>query len=471
MIAKQLKNLPTDKIRGKILIVEDDEGMRFFLSEALKKEGYYFQAVKSGEEALSLSAQEIFDLVILDYNLPEMNGMETFARIKESVPDMVVILITAFGNKDLAIEAMEQGVFDYFKKPLEISELRVVIRRGLERAFMQREVLQLRSQLEADCGFDRILGDSKEIKDVIERIKKVASSDVSILIRGESGTGKELVAQALYAHSQRNKGPFIKVNCAAVPQELMEAEFFGYEKGAFTGAHRQKRGKFELADGGTLFLDEIGDMPLITQMKILRVIQEGELERVGGEVSIPVEFRLITATHKDLEQAVAQGEFREDLFYRLNVVSISLPPLRNRKEDIPILVRHFIEIYNEKFKKNLKGFSSQAMESLLHYFWPGNVRELENVIQRCIVLSYGKIMENRELIDIYPLIGGSPRKIAVGSSLQNKLEVLVSDAEETLILKALKDENWKRQETADRLGISRKSLHNKMKKYGLGSLD
>ncbi len=326
MIAKQLKNLPTDKIRGKILIVEDDEGMRFFLSEALKKEGYYFQAVKSGEEALSLSAQEIFDLVILDYNLPEMNGMETFARIKESVPDMVVILITAFGNKDLAIEAMEQGVFDYFKKPLEISELRVVIRRGLERAFMQREVLQLRSQLEADCGFDRILGDSKEIKDVIERIKKVASSDVSVLIRGESGTGKELVAQALYAHSQRNKGPFIKVNCAAVPQELMEAEFFGYEKGAFTGAHRQKRGKFELADGGTLFLDEIGDMPLITQMKILRVIQESELERVGGEVSIPVEFRLITATHKDLEQAVAQGDFREDLFYRLNVVSISLPP-------------------------------------------------------------------------------------------------------------------------------------------------
>ncbi len=451
--------------------MEDDEGMRFFLSEALKKEGYHFQAVKSGEEAVKLSTQEIFDLVILDYNLPEMNGMETFARIKKSVPDMVVILITAFGSKNLAIEAMEQGIFDYFNKPLEIAELRVVIRRGLERAFMQKEVCQLRSQLEADCGFDRILGSSKAIRDVIDRINKVAASDVSVLIRGESGTGKELVAQALYAHSQRNKGPFIKVNCAAVPQELMEAEFFGYEKGAFTGAHRQKRGKFELADGGTLFLDEIGDMPLVTQMKILRVIQESELERVGGEVSIPVEFRLITATHRDLEKAVAQGEFREDLFYRLNVVSITLPPLRERKEDIPILVKHFVDVYNEKFKKNLKGFSSKAMESLLQYSWSGNVRELENVIQRCIVLSCGKIMENKELFDIYPLVGGSAQEVPASSSLQNKLDVLVSDAEEALILQALNEENWKRQETADRLGISRKSLHNKMKKYGLGSSD
>jgi DNA-binding NtrC family response regulator len=458
---------PEQKAKGKILIVEDDEGMRFFLSEALAKEGYYFQTAKSGEEAFKLFSQEAFDLVVLDYNLPGMNGMETFAKIRDRVPDMVVILITAFGSKDLAIEAMEQGVFDYFNKPLEIGELRVVIRRGLERAFMQREVCQLRSQLEADYGFGRILGSSKAIYDVIERVRKVADSDVSVLIRGESGTGKELVAQALYAHSQRNKGPFIKVNCAAVPQELMEAEFFGYEKGAFTGAHKQKLGKFELANGGTLFLDEIGDMPLATQMKILRVVQENELERVGGEVSIPVEFRLITATHRDLEKAVAEGEFREDLFYRLNVVSITLPPLRNRREDIPILMKHFMGLYNEKFKKNLKGFSSDAMESFLNYSWPGNVRELENIIQRCIVLSYDKIMENKELLEIYPLLSGSFREVPASASLQNKLEGLVSDAEEKLILEALNEENWKRQETADRLGISRKSLHNKMKKYGL----
>ena len=467
MTPEQAAKPPTEKIKGKILIVEDDEGMRFFLSEALAKEGYYFQAAKSGEEAFKLFSQETFDLVILDYNLPGINGMETFARIRDRVADMVVILITAFGNKDLAVEAMEQGVFDYFNKPLEIGELRVVIRRGLERAFMQREVCQLRSQLEADYGLGRILGSSKAIHDVIERVRKVADSDVSVLIRGESGSGKELVAQALYAHSQRNKGPFIKVNCAAVPQELMEAEFFGYEKGAFTGAHKQKRGKFELANGGTLFLDEIGDMSLVTQMKILRVLQENELERVGGEVSIPVEFRLITATHRDLEKAVAQGEFREDLFYRLNVVSIALPPLRNRKEDIPILIKHFMGLYNKKFEKLLKGFSSEAMESFLHYSWPGNVRELENVIQRCIVLSYDKIMENKELLEIYPLLSGSFREVPASASLQNKLEGLVSDAEEKFILEALNEENWKRQETADRLGISRKSLHNKMKKYGL----
>ncbi|MBC8285870.1 MAG: sigma-54-dependent Fis family transcriptional regulator [Nitrospinae bacterium] len=467
MTLKQVANPPYEKIKGNILIVEDDEGMRFFLSEALAKEGYYFQAVKSGEEAIKLFSQEKFDLVILDYNLPGMNGIETFASIKDKVPDMVVILITAFGSKDLAIEAMEQGVFDYFNKPLEIGELRVVIRRGLERAFMQKEVCQLQSQLETVFGFAQIQGTSKAIYDVIERVRKVADSDVSVLIRGESGSGKELVAQALHAHSQRNKGPFIKVNCAAVPQELMEAEFFGHEKGAFTGAHKQKLGKFELANGGTLFLDEIGDMPLVTQMKILRVVQAGELERVGGEVSIPVEFRLITATHRDLEQAVAQGEFREDLFYRLNVVSIALPPLRNRKEDIPILVKHFLDLYNEKFKKNLKGFSTEAMESLLHYSWPGNVRELENIIQRCIVLSYDKIMENKELLEIYPLFSGSFREVRANASLHTKLENLVSDAEEKLILEALNEENWRRQETADRLGVSRKSLHNKMKKYGL----
>jgi DNA-binding NtrC family response regulator len=469
MTLKQAVNPASEKIKGKILIVEDDEGMRFFLSEALAKEGYFFQAAKSGEEALKLFSKEAFDLVILDYNLPGMNGIETFSKIKDKAPDMVVILITAFGSKDLAIEAMEQGVFDYFNKPLEIGELRVVIHRGLERAFMQREVYQLRSQLEDDFGFGRILGDSKAIHDVIERVRKVADSDVSVLIRGESGSGKEMVAQALSARSKRNKGPFIKVNCAAVPQELMEAEFFGYEKGAFTGAHKQKLGKFELANGGTLFLDEIGDMPLVTQMKILRVIQESELERVGGEVSIPVEFRLITATHRDLEKAVAEGEFREDLFYRLNVVSITLPPLRNRKEDIPILIKHFLDLYNEKFKKNLKGFSSEAMETFLQYPWPGNVRELENIVQRCIVLSYDEIMENKELLEIYPLLSGSLREVPGTASLQDKLENLVSDVEEKLILEALNEENWKRQETADRLGISRKSLHNKMKKYGLGS--
>jgi DNA-binding NtrC family response regulator len=456
-------------ISAKILIVDDEESIRFFLSEAIAKEGYKYRLACNGEDAVKTLEAERFDLAIIDYNMQGMNGIETFIKMREIDPDLVAIMVTAYGNNKLAFEAMEKGVFDYFSKPLDLAELRVVIRRALERCLLQRQVRDLRQDLAEKYNFDQIIGNSRGIRDVIERVRRVAANDVSVLIFGESGTGKELVAQALHFNSPRRDGPFVKVNCAAVPEDLLEAEFFGFEKGSFTGALKRKRGKFEQANAGTLFLDEIGDMPLSTQMKILRVIQESELVRVGGETPIKIDIRIIAATNKDLKKAVIDGEFREDLFFRLNVVSLDLPPLRERREDIAILANHFLKIYNEKFHKNIEGISNEAVGLLSRYSWPGNIRELENVLQRGIVLAYGNILGEKELLDVYPPLGSESQIVDESGdiTLEDKIERLVYATEKRLILEALKNANWKRQETADHLGISRKTLHNKMKKYGL----
>lgn len=455
---------------AKILVVDDEESIRFFLSEAIAREGYKCHVVCNGEEAVKKLEAERFELAIIDYNMPGMNGLETFMKMREIDPNLLAIMVTAYGNSKLAFEAMEKGVFDYFNKPLDLAEMRVVIRRALERCLLQRQVQTLRQDLAEKYDFGQIIGVSRGIRDVIERVRKVAANDVSVMIFGESGTGKELVAQALHFNSPRRDGPFVKVNCAAIPEDLLEAEFFGFEKGAFTGALKRKTGKFELAHEGTLFLDEIGDMPLSTQMKILRVIQESELVRVGGETPVKIDIRIIAATNKDLKKAVANGEFREDLFFRLNVVSLELPSLRERKEDIPILANHFLKVYNEKFHKDIEGISTDALGLLSRYSWPGNIRELENVMQRGIVLAYGNLLGEKELIDVYPPLGSETLDAddANAVTLEDKIERLVYATEKRLILEALNNTNWKRQETADHLGISRKTLHNKMKKYGLG---
>lgn len=443
--------------------------MRFFLSEAMKKEGYSYGTAASGEEALDLLDEPGWGVALLDYNMPGMNGLETFRKIREKCRDIVVILMTAFSTRELAMNAIEEGVFDFFSKPFEISEMRMVIRRAVERWQLQAEILDLKSDLGEKTKAETILGNSQSILEINEKIQKVSSSAVSVLILGESGTGKELIAQAIHTNSPRKKGPFVKVNCAAVPHDLLEAEFFGHEKGAFTGAHKMKRGKFELAEGGTLFLDEIGDMPATTQMKILRALQEREIERLGGEESIKVDTRVIAATNKNLQDAVDREEFRADLFYRLNVVSFQVPPLRERREDIPLLVQHFLELYNEKFGKQLRKISEKGMTLLSRYSWPGNIRELENVVQRGMVLSYDDVLTDQDLLEVYPDLGDKAKLGARGKSskLQDALEDLISGEEKKLIHEALVQEKWKRQETADRLGISRKSLHNKMKKYGL----
>ncbi len=456
-------------VAPRILIVDDEDSMRFFLSEAMKKEGYPCATAASGEEALELLNEPGWGIALVDYNMPGMNGLETFRKIRDKRRDVVVILMTAFATRELALGAIDEGVFDFFSKPFEIAEMRIVIRRAIERWQLHDEILDLKSDLGEKWKKNPILGESQAIKDINERIHKVAESAVSVLILGESGTGKELIAQALHSNSPRKEGPFVKVNCAAVPHDLLEAEFFGHEKGAFTGAHKLKRGKFELAEGGTLFLDEIGDMPATTQMKILRALQEREIERVGGEETIKVDTRIIAATNKDLQGAVDREEFRADLFYRLNVVSIQVPPLRERSEDIPLLVQHFLALYNKSFGKHIKKISAKGMTLLRRYSWPGNIRELENVIQRGMVLSYDDVLTDQDLLEVYPALGEQAKSQVREKTgkLQDALEDLISVEEKKLIHHALLQEKWKRQETADRLGISRKSLHNKMKKYGL----
>ncbi len=468
----------------KILIADDEEPMRFFLSEMLKKEGYLYETAIDGEDALEKIKRDNFDIAILDLKMPKLSGMELLSEIKKVSPDTVAIIITAHGTRNIAMEAIEKGAYDYFIKPFDVNEMRIVIKRAVEKIGLQKEIKNLKESLSEKYGLGNIIGDSPPMQQVYDLVKKIADTDITVLITGESGTGKELIAQTLHYMSNRRDKPFVKVNCAAIPETLLEEELFGHEKGAFTGAHQQKPGKFEIANNGTMFLDEIGDMTLSTQTKILRVIQEREFERIGGVKPIKVDVRLIAATNMDLIKLISEGRFREELYYRLNVMPIHLPPLRERQGDIPLLAEHFIKKYNKRFNKNIKGIMPEANDILLKYNWPGNIRELENMIQRGVVLAKDEI--GAEIIPFYPpLVKGGWGDLKkggeggfVGQGLANvgaihelpllkKVKKSKEEIEKEMILEALKMEKWRREETAKRLRISRKSLHNKMKKYGL----
>jgi DNA-binding NtrC family response regulator len=458
-------------VQERILVVEDDASMGFFLSEAMRKEGYWVDVVASGEEALERIAQDRFNVVILDLKLPSMDGMEVLANIKATNPEMSVIMITAHGSKDIAIEAIRKGAYDYFTKPLDINEMRVVVKRALEREYLQDELRQLRETVEKRRGFHNIVGNSKGMREVFDIAETVFENDITVLITGESGTGKELIAEAIHYNSPRRAKPFVKLNCVAIPETLLESELFGYEKGAFTGAARQKLGKIELANQGTLLLDEIGDMSLATQAKLLRVLQEKEVERVGGVKPIKVDVRIIASTNQDLSQLVREKCFREDLYFRLNVLPIHMPPLRERSEDIPLLVDHFISLSKAKFHKDIEGFSEDAMNLLINYAWPGNVRELENVVQRAIILAKERAIEEWSLP---PEIRRQRKegyfdmeKLETDLPLNDKVEMIVAEAEKKLIIQALDTVGWKREEAASLLGTSLKTLYNKMKRYGL----
>jgi len=415
--------------QDRILVVEDDPSMSFFLSEAMRKEGYRVDAIASGEEALEKIGQDRFNLVILDLKLPSMDGMEVLANIKVTNPEMAVIMVTAHGSKDIAIEAIRKGAYDYFTKPLDINEMRVVVKRALEREHLQDELRQLRETVEKRRGFYNIVGNSKGMKEVFDMTETVFDNDVTVLITGESGAGKELIAEAIHYNSPRRAKPFVKLNCVAIPETLLESELFGYEKGAFTGATRQKPGKFELANQGTLLLDEIADMSLATQAKLLRVLQEREVERVGG------------------------------------------PPLKERGGDIPLLVDHFVSLSKTRFHKDIDGFSEEAMDLLINYSWPGNVRELENVVQRAIILAKEPLIQEwnlppeirRQRKEAY----FDTEKLETNLPLNEKVEIIVAEVEKKLIIQALDKVGWKREEAASLLGTSLKTLYNKMKKYGL----
>lgn len=371
----------------RILIADDEESIRFVLKKAMEKKGYAVEIAEDGIQALEKIKGGRYSLILMDIMMPGENGLEILSKVATTTP---IIIMTAQDTMKNAVEAMKRGAYDYISKPFDIDELNILAARAIDAWKLAREVAELKKEIKGKyAAGGEIIGKSDSMKQLYKLIGKVAASDLTILIQGESGTGKELIARAVHYHSNRSSGPFIAVNCSAIPRDLLESEFFGHEKGAFTGAHEKKIGKFEVAEGGTLFLDEIGDMPINLQAKILRVIQEKEFERVGGNRPVPADVRIIAATNQELENAIREGRFRDDLYYRLNVVPIVVPPLRERKTDIPILVEHFLRRFRDELDVEEKTMTSEAMKVIYSYDWPGNVRELENTVKRAMVMSSG----------------------------------------------------------------------------------
>jgi len=449
----------------KILVVDDEESMRHMLSLILKREGYEVHAVGQAREALDLVDTQTFDFILLDVVMPEMDGLELLRALKEKEVESTVIMMSAYGNLDTAVEAMKRGAYDYVSKPFKPDEILLALRKAEERENLRRENLRLRQEVRRDYSFGNIVGKSEKMQQVFEAIKKISDYKASVLIMGESGTGKEMVARSIHYNSSRSNGPFVAVNCGAIPETLLESELFGHERGAFTDAKREKRGSFEMAHQGTLFLDEIGETTLSAQVKLLRVLQEGEVKRLGSERSIFVDVRIIAATIRDLSKAVAEGKFRDDLFYRLNVLPLHLPPLRERKEDIPLLVDHFIHKYNQHHQLEIRGVTEEAMARLLEYAWPGNVRELENIIERSMILSQGERIEASCLPS--EVLGGrvSWKREIWGEEYSIKRAARVM--EEELIRKALQKTKGNRTQAARILEISHPALLSKIKEYGI----
>ncbi len=443
---------------GKILIVDDEAEMRALLRDILHERGFQVAVAGSGREALKLMTEAEYPVVLTDLRMKEMPGLELLAEIKREAPDTNVILMTAFGSVETAIEAMKQGAYDYLIKPVKNEELLRVTERAAREAALRREVNRLRREVLKDYSFHQILGKSKPMREVFDLIRRVANSPTNVLITGESGTGKELVAKALHYNSDRREAPFVAVNCAAIPEALLESELFGHVRGAFTDAKTDKRGLFEEATGGTLFLDEISELPLTLQAKLLRAIQEREIRRVGATRSVAVDVRLIAATNLNLTEEVKAKRFREDLFYRLNVIEIRLPALRERREDIPLLADAFFRKCAETRQKPLQGIAEPALALLVDYAWPGNVRELENVIERAVTLARGeKVMPD----DLPPMIQGTRGVRQVIEEGADRVLPL-QDVEKEYILRVLEKLGGNKYQAAQALGIDRKTLYRKL---------
>jgi two-component system NtrC family response regulator len=446
-----------------ILIIDDDDSLRRVMEFSLVEAGYAVRIASSGEDGLRLFEQEVCDAVVTDITMPGMGGMEVLARIREKDEQLPVIVITAYGTIESAVEAMKKGAFDYITKPFNRDELRMTLEKALTLRRLQRENLELRAAVTDRYSFAGIIGTSDRLKEVLDLAGRVAPSEASVLITGESGTGKELLARGIHVNSSRAQGPFVAVNCASIPEGLIESELFGHVKGAFTGAVRDKAGKFELARGGTLFLDEIGDLRVDLQAKILRALQERQVDRVGGNLPLAVDVRVLAATNKDIERAVKEGAFREDLYYRLNVITLQMPPLRERRDDIPLLARYFLK----KFNSAAVEVDSAALSALRAYGWPGNVRELENVIERASVLRRGDLVSLADL----PEKLGKKEKQGVEEIILNLPEdgISLEDLEKSLIIKALEKHKNNQTRAAEYLGITRPTLIYRMEKFGLKS--
>jgi two-component system response regulator AtoC/two-component system nitrogen regulation response regulator NtrX len=456
---------------SKILLVDDERSARYGMRRAFASFTAKILEAANGREAVEMAEKENPDLIIMDIAMPQMDGLEALEKLRQLPRQPIVIIVTAHGSEKIAVEAMKKGAYDYIAKPYEVDELRLTARRALERVSLERENRRLTEQLEKHQAYGEMIGTSKSLQEVFDRIGKVCQTDAAVLIEGESGTGKELVAHEIHRRSNRSNTPFVIMNCAALPENLIESELFGHEKGAFTGAATQRKGKFEIADGGTLFLDEIGDMSVNTQAKILRVLQEQTFERLGGEKTIHVDVRIISATNKDLSSETKEGGFREDLYYRLKVISIWLPPLRERIDDITALAEHFIRMFNLKHRKFIVGIDPEAMRDLHAYHWPGNVRELRNAIESATVLAGGEILKRDDLPPEIRKQSFDPfsRVLLLDSDLPFRewKRRMVEAAEREYFLRKLEENGHNISRTARAIDMLRQSLQQKLRELNI----
>jgi len=458
-------------MQGRILVVDDEKAMLLALKGLLTKEGYHVETTASGEEALRHIETGSFHVVITDLSMNGVGGMQVLEHARRFDPDLAVIMITAHGSEKIAVQAMKLGATDYVPKPFDNDELRVVVRRVIETVLLRRDHRRLLDQMRDVYGFEQIVGRSPAMRRLFETIDKIADTDVTVLIRGASGTGKELVANALHYRSPRRAKPLVKMNCAALSQELVESELFGHERGAFTGAIARREGKFEAADGGTLFLDEVGDMPLDTQAKLLRASQEKEVERVGGNTPIRVDVRLIAATNQDLEGAVRAGRFREDLYYRLRVVELAIPPLAERREDIPLLIDHFLKDAAKRFGREVKPLTGEALRACQTHPWKGNVRELRSAVEQALLLAPGPEITATDLFTNAPADASPPSPAAPPASFREAKERVVETFERDYLLDALRRHGGNITKAAEDIGMHRQNLQQKMRELGISAED
>ncbi|MCR4288840.1 MAG: sigma-54 dependent transcriptional regulator [Candidatus Scalindua sp.] len=449
-----------------ILIVDDEKAARFGMKLALEKDGYNVIEASDGIGAFDVIKTKSPSLIFLDINMPKMNGIQVLEEINRMEKPPMIVIVTAYGSERVAVDAMKKGAYDYIAKPYEIDELRLIAKNAFEKLALEEENSRLRSEIDRLGSRGKIVGESREMNHVFNKIEKVGPSDVTVLILGESGSGKELVAKEIHKKSSRKNNPMIIMNCAALPETLIESELFGYEKGAFTGATERRLGKFELANKGTIFLDEIGDMSPNTQAKVLRILQEQSFERLGGTETLCVDVRLISATHKNLLKEIKEGNFREDLYYRLKVIEILLPPLRNRREDIIILAERFIQYFSEKHKKNVKSISNEAVKAFTRYSWPGNVRELQNVIESAVVMANA---ETLEINDFPEEISNSDsnRSFDYNLPFRDAKKIVVETFERDFVSRKLAENNGNISKAAEALGMHRQSLQHKIKELNM----
>lgn len=454
-----------------ILLIDDDPEMLWVFSKILKAEGYTVITADGGKKALTEIEEERPDLVILDMVMPEMDGIQTLKKAKKIDKNLLVIILTAYGSIESAVKAIKLGAYDYLTRPIDNERIKIVVKNALKAQSLSKEVTSLQGQLAEKFKFSNIIGNSSQMQKVYELVKRAAPYDITVLLQGETGTGKELIARAIHWNNSRANRPFVPIDCAALPESLVESEIFGYEKGAFTGADKRKLGKIELAEGGTLFLDEVGNLTPAIQVKLLRTLEERKIEHLGGKKPIEVNIRIIAATNLDLRESTKKGLFREDLYHRLNVFSIFLPPLRERKGDVLLLAKHFLQEFTQKLNKEVKAFSAEAIKGLLKYQWPGNVRELKNTVKSALLLADDTILPEHLFLNMQKMndeLGVNLNfELQKDVSLNETSKRITHKVERELIIQVLKETHWNKRKTARILDIDYKTLYNKMKKYSI----